>query len=148
MHGDEGDFYFRHAGCCTRCEEPFGGNRATAYMVRETIAWDVLGEWAALTQRETVPVCAACVTPDEEARSTVEETCVGCGLAMRSRFGFLRVCSNRCYQRELRARRRERARGWCASCGKSFKPKRKDGRYCSPACKQRAYRSRLAASAA
>jgi hypothetical protein len=38
-------------------------------MVREIVAWTVLGD-TALVQPETAPVCAACVTPAEEAWAT------------------------------------------------------------------------------
>jgi hypothetical protein len=97
----------------------------------------------AFAQRETIPVCVACVTPHEEALATREITCAGCGQAMRSRFE-VRTCSNRCYQRERRARRRARASpARCLVCGQSFQPKRRmNARYCSAACEQRAYRAR------
>jgi hypothetical protein len=137
-------FFFKQAGRCTRCGEPFADNRAIAFMVSEMVAWSVMGppgDETALTQRETVPVCSACVTPREEAAATRETTCAGCGQAMRSALA-VRTCCSRCYQRELRARWRDRARGFCAACGQSFKPKRADARYCSPACKQRAWRAR------
>jgi hypothetical protein len=35
--------YYKQAGRCTRCWEPFRGNRATAFMVRERVVWQVLG---------------------------------------------------------------------------------------------------------
>jgi len=58
-------FYFKQAGHCTRCREPFGHN-ATAYMVREKVAWRVLS-YVAFTQWETAPVCDACVCVSEHA---------------------------------------------------------------------------------
>jgi hypothetical protein len=80
----------------SRCAEPFGGNRATAYMVTEKVAYEIfnLGDerFAATSDRQTAPVCAACVTPAEEADSTRERACEGCGLAMRSQF-IVRTCS-------------------------------------------------------
>jgi hypothetical protein len=99
-----GDVHYKQAGCCTRCGEPFTGTRATAYIVAETVAWSRAWEHAgfAAPRREIVPVCAPCVTPEEEAEATHEVACAGCGQAMRSRLKFLRVCSNRCYQRDLR----------------------------------------------
>jgi hypothetical protein len=42
----EGRIYVKQAGHCTRCAEPFGGNRTTAYMVDETVAAEIFGvEW-------------------------------------------------------------------------------------------------------
>ena len=110
-------------------------------MVRENVVWQV-NEAAgyALTQWEIAPVCAACVTPAEEADATVERVCEGCGLTMRSRFRG-RTCSARCAMRASRARRRRfRPMNRCIVCGASFKPKRSESVYCSSACKQRAYR--------
>ena len=138
-------FYFRRAGHCTRCEQIFGGNRTTAYMVRETVAWRVhLAEGFALTQREIAPVCDACLTPSEAAKATRESFCEGCGQAMRSAFA-LKTCSKRCAQRERRARRRRsRLKQPCLLCGVSFTPARGDAKFCSSACKQRSYRQRSA----
>jgi hypothetical protein len=65
---DDGPVYFKHSGHCTRCDEPFGGN-ATAYMVREHVAWTVLSDRIALTHPQTVPVCDACVTARELANA-------------------------------------------------------------------------------
>ena len=93
--------FFKRAGHCTRCKQPFGGNRATAYMVRETVAWCVYVGGLALTQEEMCPVCDACVTPSEEAKATHESVCKGCGQAMRSA-DTVRTCSNRCALRSVR----------------------------------------------
>jgi hypothetical protein len=141
-----GDVHYKQAGCCTRCGEPFTGAQATAYIVAETVASSRAWEHAgfAAPRREIVPVCANCVTPEEEAQATHEVACAGCGQAMRSRLKFLRVCSSRCYQRDLRALRRARARSCCQVCGQSFKPKPADA---STACNQRAYRLRLGSQA-
>ena len=123
------------------------GNRATAYMVSEKVAYEIfnLGDerFAATSGRQTAPVCAACVTPAEEADLTRERACEGCGLAMRSQFK-VRTCSRRCAMRALRAPRRRHMRpmSHCVVCGASFKPKRSDSVYRSAACKQRAYRCR------
>jgi hypothetical protein len=53
-------------------------------------------------------------------------------------------CSQACYWRKLRARRREeRARDIiCRSCGGIFRSMRRDAHYCSGACRQDAYRMR------
>ena len=141
---DDGPIYIKRVDHCTRCVEPFGGNRAAAYMVTEKVAYEIfnLGDerFAATSDRQTAPVCAACVTPAEEADSTRERGCEGCGLAMRSQF-IVRTGSGRCTLRALRARRRHmRPMSHCVVRGASFKPKRSDSVYCSAACKQRAYR--------
>jgi hypothetical protein len=134
--------YFKNAGHCTRCDEPFGGN-ATAYMVREDVAWTVLDGYTALTQQETVPVCDACVTAQELAKATIDATCVGCGQRMRLNIHWRKAtCSNRCEQRERRKRYRAQVRNLCTICFKTFQPKRGDAKFCSSACRQRAYRRR------
>ena len=61
--------YFKNAGHCTRCEEPFGGN-ATAYMVREYVVWSTIwGGQLNLCQYETIPVCDACLKPKAGANN-------------------------------------------------------------------------------
>jgi hypothetical protein len=119
---DMGDYYIKLAGHCTRYGEPFGHN-ATAYMVRETVAWSFVGDYAlALTQPETVAVCDACVTIKEQANATEDSTCKGCGQRMKLN-PFLRrrvVCSNRCEQRERRARCRGNKTRPCEVCGSKF----------------------------
>src|SRR6516165_9586712 len=90
-------FYFKQAGHCTRCREPFGHN-ATAYMVREKVAWRVLS-YVAFTQWETAPVCDACVCVSEHAVLAHDTTCAGCGQRMRVGvigYTVATVCSNRC----------------------------------------------------
>ena len=133
--------YFKNAGHCTRCEEPFGGN-ATAYMVREYVVWSTIwGGQLNLCQYETIPVCDACLKPNEQERTTIDATCKGCGQRMRlSELWPARVCSNRCAQRDRRKRRRMAARTRCGVCRTIFTPRRRDAKFCSVACKQRAYR--------
>jgi hypothetical protein len=142
LNGNEPKACIKRAGHCTRCEEPFGGNRAMAYMVREYVVWNTQYAIGALCQWEIAPVCAACVKPAEEAAADlVERACEGCGLVLRSR-SVVTTCSNRCTVRARRARRRNsRPKHDCIVCGLSFKPKRNSG-YCSAACKQKAYRQR------
>jgi hypothetical protein len=142
------DFFVKNAGHCTRCGDPFGGN-ATAYMVREKVAWSFLGNddngnpTSALTQTETVAVCDACVTAAELANATEDATCKGCGQRMKlNQYWRKSACSNRCEQRERRARRLAHRRRYCATCKMAFTPKRADARFCSNACRQRAYRTR------
>src|SRR5215475_12692041 len=118
------EIHVRRAGRCTRCGEPFGGNRAIAFMAREKVAAEIFpsrdGRFLATHAWENAPVCAACVTPAEEAASDHERACDGCGLTLRSRFGA-RTCSARCAMRALRARRRGlRPMRSCAVCGGSF----------------------------
>src|SRR5207237_4355602 len=75
--------YFKNAAHCTRCEEPFGGN-ATAYMVREYVVWSTIwGGQLNLCQYETIPVCDACLKPNEQERTTIDATCKGCEQRMR-----------------------------------------------------------------
>jgi hypothetical protein len=132
-------FYWVQAGHCTRCEEPFSGNRATAFMVAEYVCWQVLGDWA-LCQHETVPVCDACVTPKEQAAATRSIACKGCGMPMLTREQWQGVtCSERCAQRERRLRNRHKSRV-CVTCGLRFKTTRTDAKFCSGACRQKAYR--------
>jgi hypothetical protein len=148
--------YFKtHGGHCTRCDEPFGDN-ATAYMVLEHVVWAVGISGIAFTQRETVPVCDACVTEKELANATEDATCAGCGQRMKlSQYGRrmkLRyrqaTCSNRCEQRERRKRDRLSLWSICAICKTTFRPKRRgDAKFCSSACRQRAYRSRSVSAA-
>jgi len=133
--------YFKNAGHCTRCEEPFGGN-ATAYMVREYVVWSTIwGGQLNLCQYETIPVCDACLKPNEQERTTIDATCKGCEQRMRlSELWPARVCSNRCAQRDRRKRRRMAARTRCSVCRTIFTQRRRDAKFCSVACKQRAYR--------
>jgi hypothetical protein len=143
-----GDFSIKNAGHCTRCGDPFGGN-ATAYMVREKVAWSFRGDDGndnptfAMTQRETVAVCDACVTATELANATEDATCKGCGQRMKlNPYWRKSTCSNRCEQRERRARRRAHRRQYCATCKMAFTGKRADARFCSNACRQEHYRMR------
>ncbi len=143
---------FLKFGHCTRCETPFAGNSPVAFMVWERIAWATyLGDWnVALTQRECVPVCAACLTDDEQAKERRDATCGGCGLPMR--FGTFEdhrrtvSCSARCDQRVARKRKQARRLSrQCPQCSTPFRPARADARFCSAACKQAAYRQRALA---
>lgn len=87
-------------------------------------------------------VCEDCGF-DKEPKATKTVECVGCGRRLlMSEFFDTDVCSDRCYNRKLRARRRAMARATCLRCSSSFTPKRKDACYCSGACKQAAYRER------
>jgi len=139
--------YFKLAGHCTRCHEPFDGN-ATAFMVSESVIWHVPGT-GGLTRPETVPACAACVTDKEQADATLALTCKGCGLPMRAQWHLLwrrhgLTCSDRCAQRCRRLRRPEKKRT-CATCGLEFKTTRAHAQCCSGACRQKKYRAAMSA---
>ena len=141
---ENGPVYFKHSGHCTRCDEPFGGN-ATAYMVREHVAWRVYEDRLAFTSPQTVSVCDACITEQELANATLDATCPGCGQRMKLNEHWRKAtCSNRCEQRERRKKRyrAQKARNICTICLETFQPKRGDAKFCSNACRQRAYRSR------
>jgi hypothetical protein len=92
----------------------------------------------------------------------VTTTCAGCGEPIRTvtsaRKGRWNVCSNRCYQREYRKRRRgrqsvvdwklESLRPRCEACKQPIKDARRDARFCSNKCRQWHYRRRKRAGAA
>jgi hypothetical protein len=150
-HDDDAPYFIKSAGHCTRCGEPFGGN-ATAYMVREKIAWKfLLNDDLALTQLEIVPVCDACVTEREIEFTTVQGTCKGCGQRMKMNREWRGpiCCSNRCRQRLRRAEKRGRSTRdmrTCAVCRDQFIAKRQDAKFCSNACRQRRYRRKSVAN--
>src|ERR1700676_693433 len=129
---------------------------AVLYMVRENVAWKIIGDEVAFTQQETVPVCDQCVTPNELKFSSwghEDTNCKGCGLQMkllayRGKRGpwvpAVTTCSDRCLQRACRVRRRaSRAMARCEVCKGKFQPKRADARYCSNACRHWTYRLRM-----
>ncbi len=145
-------YFWKLAGCCTRCEGPFSGD--TAFIVDEKIAWAVFGapdeEKGVFTQMERVPVCSDCVEVAEEARVAqrgdhATQMCGGCNLAMKiaTRHWWRgRFCSERCEQRVRRRRQRERSnRRTCTAlgCGIIFRG-RADAKYCSSTCRQASYR--------
>lgn len=136
-------------GHCMRCDQPFGDN-ATAYMVPVKIVVEAL-PICTIYRKQLSAVCDACVTPQEEARTTQAATCPGCGQRMRvdptAKHRRAIVCSTRCQQRERRKRRYVRKK-FCPECNLMFTPKRADARFCSVACKQRGYRQRHHNSAA
>ena len=142
------------AGRCTRCHRRLG---SAAYMVfdgTESVNGIPLG-WKAC------PVCEACVTYEELEARHREADCQGCGrhlyfprARVRSRTSLngdqrqlITTCSNACYRKALRQRRRIKSRR-CANCNTSFKSARTDARFCSAACKQSAYRLRCSAERA
>ncbi|MBN2583494.1 MAG: hypothetical protein JXL80_10530 [Planctomycetes bacterium] len=72
--------------------------------------------------------------------------CSVCGKIFYAGMPHASLCSERCNQdiilaRRREARRRQRTRS-CLVCGQRFVARRRDGIYCSKACKQAAYRRR------
>jgi hypothetical protein len=94
-------------------------------------------------RREVALVCAGCVTPGEAAEATVASVCEGCGQLMMSPV-VVATCSDRCAQRERRARRRQSRRLFCANCGDVATGLNRDAKFCSARCRQAAYRRRKA----
>jgi hypothetical protein len=130
-------------GHCTRCHGSIG---ETANMVFEKVVHTAFGD-AAIHVDKWTPVCDPCAKPKEMFHATMPRTCVECGQRMLMPPSCAtKVCSSRCYQRNLRARHRAQAFETCLACGSNFAPKRKDARYCSGACKQSAFRKRKAAA--
>jgi hypothetical protein len=109
-------------------------------------------------------VCMICFTVADEAETgpqkRFQRNCRGCGAPMLTLLHgsyAKEICSNRCYQRHYRKRRRGRNSvvAWkasrpnndCAVCKKPLdqwgkQHKRIDSVYCSPKCRQWAYRRR------
>jgi hypothetical protein len=132
----------KRAGHCTRCTHPFV-DRTTAYMVADHFRVTSAGIRGAVMRREIALVCDGCVTPGEEAKATVASVCEGCGQLMLSRVAEA-TCSNRCAQRERRARRRQSRRLFCASCGDVATGRNRNAKFCSNRCRQKSHRRRKA----
>jgi hypothetical protein len=144
-----GPWYREVAGRCTRCHYLFDG---PAYMVldgAESINGRALG-W------HVSPVCTTCVTREERDAPHRNSDCPGCGRLLY--FPLRRVsrrtslsggdqrplattCSNACFRRSLRKKRRIKNLT-CTVCKEKFASVRKDAKYCSGACRQWAYRLR------
>ena len=75
-----------------------------------------------------------------------QRRCSVCGKVFYAGMPHASLCSERCSQNAILARRKETRRRKrtrrCLVCGKLFVAKRRDGIYCSKACKQAAYRKR------
>ena len=143
------------------CDQPSSGD--VCYYCRQRFAPDqmrfrimqaVPGGWGAALlcvecfKSETDTSCLGC-----GPRHVIQ--CAGCGEhinTIRNRHRQWNYCSNRCYQRLYRKRRRGRGSvvDWneksrlskCEVCKRQLKPSRKDARYCSSSCRQWAYRRR------
>ena len=72
--------------------------------------------------------------------------CSVCGKVFYAGMPHASLCSERCNQDAILARRRAarmaRRTRRCETCGSTFVATRRDGMYCSKACKQYAYRQR------
>ena len=110
-----GVLYVERAGHCTRCWTPFGDN-PTAYMIWLRTAAEIFQNGFATHQDKYAPVCDACVTPKKQAEATRLAICKGCGQRMAlTPNSFIKTCSNRCEQRNRRARKRAAAKATCAT---------------------------------
>jgi hypothetical protein len=111
-------------------------------------------------------VCMKCFKDGHDYPGTLRDSitrldrvnthCAGCGEPIQTvtnaRKGRWNVCSNRCYQREYRKRRRgvqsvvdwkaENREPHCEACKRRFKRSRCDARFCSNRCRQCHYRRR------
>ena len=148
--------YFLRDDHCTRCEQPFGGNRIVAHMVWDQAAdgncygpddLDDLEATRFIVKFQMVPVCDACVTDEERVRLDADVVCAGCDRPMRiERFHWSRrcryICASRCEARARRRHRRAAMSARCEACKKTFTLKRADAKFCSNACRQQAYRRR------
>ena len=137
--------YIKYTDHCTRCHQPIADD-AVMFMVRETIAWQIIsGEGAdaiPITNVETVPVCERCLSVKEQAEYRHDVKCLGCSHRMSiTTYNPARVCSDRCAQR-VRRRRRRIKNVKCTVCKTDFKTARADARFCSGQCRQWAYRLR------
>lgn len=111
---------------------------------------------------ERVSLCMACFKHPDYSSSRLPEAkrhnraCAGCAepiCTINWRGTRWLTCSQRCYLRAYRKRRRENggasAIDWkgqkprsCEACKKPMKSKRSDARFCSDACRQRCFRRR------
>jgi hypothetical protein len=147
-------YYWKTAGHCTRCSQPFAPD-ALMHIVVERAIRTILGGEGGLViyNKEASPVCDTCLEPREQAPPWVDRTCGGCSHAMRFYHQPSRSrrhpghrarvwCSSRCEQRVRRAWRKVVVEKSCATCNKPFFPARRDAAYCSNACRQWNYRAR------
>jgi len=78
--------------------------------------------------------------------SCYQRVCSVCGKVFYAGMPHASLCSERCNQDAVLARRREARRASrtreCGRCGKSFEASRRDAVYCSNACRQAMHRRR------
>jgi hypothetical protein len=150
------DAFKADARVCHHCRNPFA-----AHQTRYPIMTDVENIGIGWTLASVCMACSKVASDDEIGpQERCQRDCRGCGAPMLTPlYGpyAKEVCSNRCYQRDYRKRRRGRNSvvAWkarrpnndCAVCKKPLdqwgqQHKRKDSVYCSPKCRQWAYRRR------
>jgi hypothetical protein len=154
------------ADVCYRCREFFSAGQMR-YRVMEILPNSFGPALLCMDcfKSETDVSCLGEGVGGEPASRHVIE-CAGCGEQINTirnpRYRQWNYCSNRCYQRVYRKRRRGRlnAIGWkrsvvewkaghwprCKCCRKEFQPSRTDALYCSPSCRQWTHRRRVWAS--
>jgi hypothetical protein len=147
----------RNADACHWCLEPFkrGQYRFPIYdsVHGSCEGWDISS------------LCMNCfkIAHDETSKDSgaklprCNRQCQGCGepiqTVVNTRFGHWECCSNRCYQRAYRKRRRgvksvvqwklENRKPRCEACKQPIQQtKRNDARFCSNRCRQWHYRRR------
>jgi hypothetical protein len=141
----------RNADSCYRCCETFA---------HEQTRYPILDDVSHGTGWGIASICCDCFKSVDEGNTTRfsrnERTCAGCGEPIftptNARNGHWYACSNRCYQRAYRKRRRGRksviewngdsAYPRCEACKKTLKPSRIDAKFCSNKCRQWHYRRR------
>ena len=143
---------------CHWCRDPFKPGQVRSLVL--TGVWHS-GGWGIAS------VCMECFEyeKDQKNKSSITQLerinteCDGCGEPIQTVTGAYRghwnVCSNRCYQRAYRKRRRgvKSVVPWksrepnCEACKRPFTPSRRDARFCSNRCRQWHYRRRKRAGA-
>jgi hypothetical protein len=142
---------------CHWCREPFAPGQMR-YPIVDAVEHS--GGWGITS------VCMACFKAGHDCSVTLRDSitrlerintkCAGCGEPIQTvigaRKGHWDCCSNRCYQRQYRKRRRgvgsvipwrlESRKPRCEACSQPVKASRRDARYCSNRCRQWHYRQR------
>jgi hypothetical protein len=142
------------ANQCFWCEEPFRPGQMR-YPIMTGID-DCMVAWCLAS------VCMDCFKQASDEAATrlerVQRPCEGCGEPMltvvSARAYSWNVCSNRCYQRVYRKKRRGIGSTvpWkghsptCKACHKAFRGKRADAKFCSAKCRQWHYRQQQLAT--
>lgn len=148
---------------CYYCRRRFSPGQMRYRIMHSTSGGTVWGPALLCMECFKEETDASCLSEDRDGNPAPRRTiqCAGCGeyinTILNPRDQQWLFCSNRCYQRDYRKRRRGkdsvvdwkggRSRPVCAECKKLIdsygkQRKRKDAVYCSPKCRQRAYRRR------
>jgi hypothetical protein len=155
------------ASCCAWCRTEFMADQTRFPII---IEW--FGDYFPSGFRMRAIIASLCLDCFKRAHDTegsdsgvreprITTVCAGCGEPMKTiknaRHRYWSFCSDRCYQRDYRKRRRGqdsvvqwkggRPHTYCSVCKKSLNKygeqhKRKDAVYCSGKCRQWAYRRR------